>query len=79
MVDHCNGGLFVTQWAVSLLSLFFNYNVRQRGNMKDVKYDFRLSARDKLLFQRAANTYGCKSLGEWLIKIAIERLKNDKP
>ena len=46
--------------------------------MKDVKYDFRLSARDKLLFQRAANTYGCKSLGEWLIKIAIERLKNDK-
>ena len=45
--------------------------------MKDVKYDFRLSARDKLSFQRAADTHGCKSLGEWLIKIAIERLKND--
>ena len=45
--------------------------------MKDVKYDFWLSTRDKLLFQRAADAYGCKSLGEWLIKIAIERLKND--
>jgi len=46
--------------------------------MKDAKYDFRLSTKDKLSFQRAADTCGCKSLGEWLIKIAIERLKDDK-
>ena len=70
--------LFVLSRLDISAEFFFNYNVRQRSNMKDVKYDFRLSARDKLSFQRAADTHGCKSLGEWLIKIAIERLKNDK-
>lgn len=43
--------------------------------MKDVKYDFRLSSKDKLMFQQAATRDGCKNIGEWLIKLAVEKLK----
>ena len=42
--------------------------------MKDSKIDFRVRKIDKMKFKAAATRYGYRSVGEWFIKLGMEKL-----